>query len=47
MIAESCLNPIPSEVVMTFLGYVAWIINSENFIIKATIVASIGNLVGL
>ncbi|MEM3398107.1 MAG: DedA family protein [Nitrososphaerota archaeon] len=46
MTAESCLIPIPSEIVMPFSGYVAWINDSENFVIEASIVASVGNLAG-
>ncbi len=46
MTAESCLIPIPSEVIMPFAGYVAWLNDSEAFIAYSTIAATIGNLIG-
>ncbi|HDJ67255.1 MAG TPA: DedA family protein [Nitrososphaeria archaeon] len=46
MAAESCLIPIPSEIVMPFSGYVAWLNNSQRFLIEATITSTIGNLIG-
>ena len=46
MAAESCLIPIPSEIVMPFSGYVAWLNNSWRFLIEATIISTIGNLIG-
>ena len=46
MAAESCLIPIPSEVVMSFAGYVAWLRRSEELIAYSTIAATIGNLIG-
>lgn len=46
MMAESCLIPIPSEVVMPFAGYVAWLRRSEDFLVLSVASATIGNLVG-
>lgn len=46
MAAESCLIPIPSEVVMPFAGYVAWLRNSGEFFIYSVTVATFGNLLG-
>ncbi|MEM3921961.1 MAG: DedA family protein [Nitrososphaerota archaeon] len=46
MTAESCLIPIPSEVIMPFAGYTAWLNGSKEFIVYSTIAATIGNLIG-
>ena len=46
MAAESCLIPLPSEIVMPFAGYVAWKNGSRSFIAEATLAATIGNLIG-
>jgi len=46
MTAESCLVPIPSEIVMPFSGYVAWLNGSWHFLIEATAASTIGNLIG-
>ena len=46
MAAESCLIPIPSEIVMPFSGYVAWLNGSWRFLIEATTASTIGNAVG-
>jgi len=46
MTAESCLIPIPSEVIMPFAGYVAWLNDSEVLIAYSTIAATVGNLIG-
>ncbi|MCD6235962.1 MAG: DedA family protein [Thaumarchaeota archaeon] len=46
MAAESCLIPIPSEVVMPFAGYVAWLKSSELFLGYSVAAATIGNLLG-
>jgi len=46
MAAESCLIPLPSEVVMPFAGYVAWRKSSWTFILEATLIATLGNLIG-
>ena len=46
MAAESCFIPIPSEIVMPFAGYVAWLNDSKGFFVGAVIASTFGNLAG-
>jgi len=46
MTAESCLVPIPSEIIMPFAGYVAWLRKSRIFFALSVAAATLGNLLG-
>jgi len=46
MTAESCLIPIPSEIIMPFAGYVAWLRKSRTFFVLSIAAATLGNLLG-
>jgi len=46
MTAESCLIPIPSEIIMPFAGYVAWLKSSKTFFALSVAAATFGNLLG-
>ncbi len=46
MTLESACIPIPSEIIMTFSGFVVWQGNTNMTLIGITIVGALGNLVG-
>jgi len=46
MSLESCLIPIPSEIIMPFAGFVAWEKRSIEFFLSAVLMGVIGNVVG-
>ena len=46
MALESALVPIPSEIVMPYSGYVAYLNSSLAMVLEATIAGTLGNLLG-
>ena len=46
MTLESACIPIPSEIIMTFSGFVVWQGNTNMTLIGITVVGAFGNLVG-
>ena len=43
---ENFFTPIPSELILPFIGYVAWLNNSKIFLTQAIIASTLGSLSG-